>query len=78
MRWLLRWLVLRLGSRAIIGIGGTLFVINMLIPDPIPLLDEILILVGTTLLSRWATRAEKEPMTNPREPKPVGRGRTQG
>jgi hypothetical protein len=47
----------RLGSRTILGIGGTLFVLNMLIPDPIPLLDEFLILAGTILLSRWADTA---------------------
>ena len=47
-------LVARLGSRTIIGIGGTLFVLNMLIPDPLPLVDEFLILAGTILLSRMA------------------------
>ena len=44
----------RLGSRTIIGIGGTLFVLNMLIPDPLPLVDEFLILAATILLSRMA------------------------
>jgi hypothetical protein len=44
----------RLGSRTIVGIGGTLFVLNMLIPDPLPLVDEFLILAGTILLSRMA------------------------
>ena len=47
-------IVSRLGSRTIIGIGGTLFVLNMLIPDPLPLVDEFLILAGTILLSRMA------------------------
>ena len=46
----------RLGSRTIIGIGGTLFVLNMLIPDPLPLVDEFLILAATILLSRMANR----------------------
>ena len=49
-------LVTRLGSRTILGIGGTLFLLNMVIPDPIPLVDEFLILVGTILLSRLAER----------------------
>jgi hypothetical protein len=44
----------RLGSRTILGIGGTLFLLNMIIPDPVPLVDEFLILAGTILLSRWA------------------------
>jgi hypothetical protein len=51
-------IVARLGSRTIIGIGGTLFVLNMLIPDPLPLVDEFLILAGTILLSRMAKSAE--------------------
>ena len=46
--------VSRLGSRTIMWIGGTLFVLNMLIPDPLPLVDEFLILAGTILLSRMA------------------------
>ena len=78
----------RLGSRTILGIGGSLFVLNMLIPDPIPLVDEFLILAATILLSRWAsegathatdasgatgtTGAVDEPVT----PKHVGRGST--
>ena len=69
----------RLGSRTILGIGGTLFLLNMVIPDPIPLVDEFLILAGTILLSRLAARGETNPSsTNTRttEPKPVGRGST--
>ena len=49
----------RLGSRTIIGIGGTLFVLNMLIPDPLPLVDEFLILAATILLSRMAKQVRR-------------------
>ena len=80
-------LVARLGSRAILGIGGTLFVLNMLIPDPLPLVDEFLMLAGTILLSRLATRANADKTAGTRapgargatgsEPKHVGRGSTQ-
>jgi hypothetical protein len=79
-------IVARLGSRAIIGIGGTLFVLNMLIPDPLPLVDEFLILAGTILLSRMAKSGEAGATgaagaTGTRgaasAPKPVGRGSTQ-
>ena len=49
----------RLGSRTIIGIGGTLFVLNMLIPDPLPLVDEFLILAATILLSRMAKTGQR-------------------
>jgi hypothetical protein len=77
--------VARLGSRTIIGIGGTLFVLNMIIPDPLPLVDEFLILAGTILLSRMA-KAGAAGATGAAgttgagaasaEPKPVGRGST--
>jgi hypothetical protein len=75
--------VARLGSRTIVGIGGTLFVLNMIIPDPLPLVDEFLILAGTILLSRMAKAgaAEATGTAGPTraagaEPKPVGRGST--
>ena len=80
----------RLGSRTIVTVGGTLFLLNMLIPDPLPLVDEFLILAGTILLSRWAqpgatgttdaTGATSETGAGAAraasEPKPVGRGST--
>jgi hypothetical protein len=77
-------IVSRLGSRTIIGVGGTLFLLNMIIPDPLPLVDEFLILAGTILLSRMAKRSEAgatgatgaEGATGA-GPKPVGRGSTQ-
>jgi len=78
-------IVTRLGSRTILGIGGTLFVLNMLIPDPLPLIDEFLILAGTILLSRMAQRTEGSPRRSgdaakagaTGAPKHVGRGTTQ-
>ena len=75
-------IVARLGSPTIIGIGGTLFVLNMLIPDPLPLVDEFLILAGTIVLSRLSKSgaADMAGVTDTRKsggPKPVGRGSTQ-
>ncbi len=75
-------LVARLGSRTILGIGGTLFLLNMVIPDPIPLVDEFLILVGTILLSRLAQRGAEGAGATAAPgatgaPKHVGRGSTQ-
>ena len=78
----------RLGSRTIIGIGGTLFVLNMLIPDPLPLVDEFVILAGTILLSRMAKTGatgatgargatSATGATGAGTPKHVGRGSTQ-
>ena len=74
MRWLLRPLLVRMGSRKILVVGLTLFAVNMLIPDPLPLVDEFLMLAGTILLSRWADR--ETTVVEPGAPKPVGRGRT--
>ena len=75
-------IVARLGSRTILGVGGTLFVLNMLIPDPLPLVDEFLILAATILLSRLAKSTEgmqgaRGASGAPGAPKHVGRGTTQ-
>ena len=87
IRRILAPVLARLGSRTIMTIGGTLFVLNMLIPDPLPLVDELLILAGTILLSRWAQPgASGAPPGSPADaakagaagaPKRVGRGSTQ-
>lgn len=75
-------LVARLGSRTILGIGGALFLLNMVIPDPLPLVDEFLILAGTILLSRMAKRSEGDlggttgATGATGAPKHVGRGST--
>jgi hypothetical protein len=78
----------RLGSRTILGIGGALFLLNMIIPDPIPLVDEFLILAATILLSRWArpdteggmgassAMGAESASRAPNAPKHVGRGST--
>lgn len=80
VRRMLAPVLARLGSRTILTVGGTLFVLNMLIPDPLPLIDEFLILAGTILLSRWAQlgatgAAGARGATG--APKHVGRGSTQ-
>jgi hypothetical protein len=78
----------RLGSRTILTVGGTLFLLNMVIPDPLPLVDEFLILAGTVLLSRWAKTGAMgaeglrgagamDAEGTPGAPKHVGRGSTQ-
>ena len=73
----------RLGSRTILGVGGALFLMNMVIPDPLPLVDEFLILAGTILLSRMAKRSEGSPRGGDAAtagatgaPKHVGKGST--
>lgn len=44
-------------------ITAGLFAISMLLPDPIPFMDEILFGLGTLLLANWKSR--KQPGTPP-------------
>ena len=69
MRRISRELLAKLGASTIVKIGATLFLLDLLLPDPIPFLDEFLILAATVLISRWARARETSP-------KHVGRGRT--
>jgi len=52
-------------------ITATLFVLSMLLPDPIPFIDEILFGLGTLLLANWKRRKEPvaaaEPPALPRK-----------
>lgn len=47
-----------------------LFVISMLLPDPIPFIDEILFGLGTLLLASWKRRKDpvEQPPALPRKP----------
>ena len=37
-------------------ITGALFLLTLVVPDPIPLVDEILLGLGTLLLANWKNR----------------------
>lgn len=39
-------------------ITGALFLLTLVIPDPIPLVDEVLLGLGTLLLANWKRRKE--------------------
>lgn len=39
-------------------ITAGLFVLSVLIPDPLPLVDEILLGLGTLMLAQWKRRGE--------------------
>lgn len=39
-------------------ITGALFLLTLVIPDPIPLIDEVLLGLGTLLLANWKRRKE--------------------
>ncbi|SVA02909.1 uncharacterized protein METZ01_LOCUS55763 [marine metagenome] len=49
------WLF-RLRSRQLFLLAGGLFVADLLIPDPIPLVDEMMFGLTTLLLARWKRR----------------------
>lgn len=64
---LLRWLG-RLSYPRLFLVTATLFVLTLFIPDPIPLVDELLLGLGTLLLARWKRRKGDEP---PRRDPPI-------
>ena len=56
--------VARLTSWQLVTLVGLLFVLDVLVPDPIPFVDEILLGGLTLLLARWKQRRaqrEREP-----------------
>ncbi len=40
-------------------ITGLLFLITLVVPDPLPFVDELLLLAGTLLLGSWKHRREE-------------------
>jgi hypothetical protein len=52
-----------------------LLVLDLLLPDPIPLVDELTLAVLTLLIGSWRTRSEPPPpprdVTPPEEPPPA-------
>jgi hypothetical protein len=60
----MRWLG-RLSYPRLFLVAAALFVADMVVPDMIPLVDEILLGLGTLLLANWKNRkapADKEPV----------------
>lgn len=49
-------------------ITGVLFMLSVLVPDPLPLVDEILLGLGTLLLANWKDRS-KTASARPPHPK---------
>jgi len=59
----MRWfgaLLSRLGSGTLVVLCALLFVVDLVIPDPVPFVDELLLGAATLLLSRWRQRAVSE------------------
>ena len=47
----------RLRYPRLLALTGTLFVADLFIPDLVPFADEILLGLGTLVLSQWRTRS---------------------
>ena len=54
---LFAWLS-RLRSWQLFLLAGALFVADLLVPDPIPLVDEMMLGLATLLLGRWKRRRD--------------------
>jgi len=66
---LIRALVTRFASRlrfpALFALVGSLFVVDLLVPDLVPFVDEVMLALGTLLLGAWRKRRPEA------TPKPV-------
>ena len=52
-----RWLA-RLRHPQLFLLVGLLFLVDLLVPDMVPFLDELLLLAATVLLGRWKHRRQ--------------------
>jgi hypothetical protein len=62
----LRWLG-RLSYPRLFTLAAGLFVVDLVVPDMIPLADEILLGLGTLLLANWKNRKGTAPPVDPIE-----------
>lgn len=44
----------------LLGLTGGLFVLDLVVPDVIPFVDELLLGLGTLILARWKDRRQGE------------------
>lgn len=51
----------------LLGITAALLVLNLLVPDPVPFLDELVLALGAALLASWR---RPEPSGDPPEDRP--------
>ena len=48
----------RLRSWQLLALAGVLFVVDLVVPDPIPFIDEIMLGLTTLMLARWKRRRD--------------------
>lgn len=63
--WLLGRLT-RLRFPALFLVSAVLFLVTLLVPDPIPFADELLLGLATALLASWRKRRLPQPADEPR------------
>lgn len=51
----------RLRYPALFKLTAGLFLVTLVVPDPIPFVDELLLGMGTLLLANWKTRTPAKP-----------------
>ena len=51
----------RLRFPTLFKITGALFLLTLVVPDPVPFVDEILLALGTLLLANWKDRSAPVP-----------------
>jgi hypothetical protein len=76
----MRWLVARLLRRAsrlrfptLFGLVAVLFVVTLVVPDAIPLADEVLLGLGALALGSWRRRDDVGAKALPAAGAPTGR-----
>ena len=57
----------RLSYPRLFALAAALFAIDLVVPDVIPLADEILLGLGTLLLANWKKRKEPGPIDTQRD-----------
>ncbi len=59
----------QLKSSTLLLLVGSLFVLDLVVPDPLPFIDEIVLGLSTIPIARWQSR-RKEPPPPPRNVTP--------
>jgi hypothetical protein len=65
---LLTGVLARIGPRRLAWVFGALFVVNLLVPDPIPIVDELLLGLLTLILAQWRSAPPEEPSQSGGQP----------
>lgn len=63
-------LIGRFGTQALLIFMALLFLVDVVIPDPLPWVDEILLAIGTLLVARFRSRSTGPPKPPPKNVTP--------